>query len=245
MNVNWKMRFGILLLFVSLIMYAVHFFIFKDITGLEEKTLFYLAFMPIEVVFVTLILDQLLEVRDRRERMEKLNMVIGVFFSEVGTKLLTIFSAGDPNIEKIRSDLVVGPKWTEKEFLEAYERLKKYDYKVDIKQIDLESLKSFLVSKRSSMVQLLENPVLLEHELFTETLRAVFHVTEELDTRKSLHELPASDYAHLSLDMKRAYTQLVSEWLDYMRYMNNRYPYLYSLAMRTNPFDKEASPIVR
>jgi hypothetical protein len=201
--------------------------------------------MPIEVIFVTLILDQLLEVRDRRERMEKLNMVIGVFFSEVGTKLLTIFSASDPNIEKIRSDLVVGPQWTEKQFLVACEQLKKYNYKVDIGQIDLESLKSFLVSKRSSMVQLLENPVLLEHESFTESLRAVFHVTEELDMRKSLQGLPDSDYVHLSLDMKRAYTQLVSEWLDYMRYMKNRYPYLYSLAMRTNPFDKEASPIVR
>jgi hypothetical protein len=245
MNVNWKLRFGIILLFVSFILYIAHFFIFKDIIGLEEKTLFYLAFMPIEVIFVTLILDQLLEVRDRRERMEKLNMVIGVFFSEVGTKLLTIFSASDPNIEKIRSDLVVGPQWTEKQFLVACEQLKKYDYKVDIGQIDLESLKSFLVSKRSSMVQLLENPVLLEHESFTESLRAVFHVTEELDMRKSLQGLPDSDYVHLSLDMKRAYTQLVSEWLDYMRYMKNRYPYLYSLAMRTNPFDKEASPIVR
>jgi hypothetical protein len=139
----------------------------------------------------------------------------------------------------------VSPQWTEKQFLAASGQLKKYEYRVDIKQIDLDSLKSLLISKRSFMAQMLENPVLLEHESFTESLRAVFHLTEELDTRKSLHGLPDSDYAHLSIDMKRAYTRLVSEWLDYMRYMKNRYPYLYSLAMRTNPFDKEASPIVR
>ncbi len=111
--------------------------------------------------------------------------------------------------------------------------------------MDMDSLKKFLVSKRSSMVQLMENPTLLEHETFTESLRAVFHLIEELDSRPSLQDLPKSDYAHLSGDMKRAYTQLVSEWLDYMKYLKNKYPYLYSLSMRTNPFDKEASPIVK
>jgi hypothetical protein len=32
--------------------------------------------------------------------------------------------------------------------------------------------------------------------------------------------------------------------LDYMKYMKENYPYLFSFAMRTNPFDREASPIV-
>ncbi len=245
MKISWKLRFGVLLLCVSIFMYAVNYIVFHNIEHLEESTLFYLAYMPLEVIFITLILDQLMEMRDRRERLEKLNMVIGVFFSEVGTNLLRYFAKCDRNIESICNDLVVSSKWTDKQFLEASKRLKKYDYSVDIKQMDIDSLKKFLVSKRSSMVQLMENPTLLEHETFTESLRAVFHLVEELDTRTSLQDLPDSDYAHLSGDMKRAYTQLISEWLDYMKYMKNRYPYLYSLAMRTNPFDKEASPIVK
>ena len=226
-------------------MYAINYIVFHNIEHLEESTLFYLAYMPLEVIFITLILDQLMEMRDRRERLEKLNMVIGVFFSEVGTNLLRYFAKCDRNIDSICNDLVVSSKWSDQQFLEASKRLKKYDYSVDIKQMDIEGLKKFLVSKRSSMVQLMENPTLLEHETFTESLRAVFHLVEELDTRTSLQDLPDSDYAHLSGDMKRAYTQLVSEWLDYMKYMKNKYPYLYSLAMRTNPFDKEASPIVK
>jgi len=86
--------------------------------------------------------------------------------------------------------------------------------------------------------------VILEHESFTELLRAVFHLTEELEFRKGLKALPASDLAHLNGDMERAYSRLIAAWLDYMRYVKNRYPYLYSLAMRTNPFDVNASPIV-
>ena len=45
--------------------------------------------------------------------------------------------------------------------------------------------------------------------------------------------------------MKRAYVLLIREWLDYMSHLRTDYPYLYSLAVRTNPFDPEASPEVK
>lgn len=45
--------------------------------------------------------------------------------------------------------------------------------------------------------------------------------------------------------MKRVYTRLVTQWLLYMRHLKDHYPYLFSLAMRTNPFDEDAKPIVK
>ena len=54
-----------------------------------------------------------------------------------------------------------------------------------------------------------------------------------------------SDYTHLAGDMKRVFTLLVYEWLAYMKHLKDNYPYLFSLAMRTNPFDETASPVVR
>jgi hypothetical protein len=36
----------------------------------------------------------------------------------------------------------------------------------------------------------------------------------------------------------------VHQWLDYLRYLKTNYPYLFSLAIRTNPFDEKASPVV-
>lgn len=88
-------------------------------------------------------------------------------------------------------------------------------------------------------------PNLLEHESFTELLRAVCHLTQELSHRKDLIELPDTDYEHLAGDIKRAYVLLVHEWVDYMKYLKDNYPYFFSLAMRTNPFDQDASPIVK
>jgi hypothetical protein len=82
---------------------------------------------------------------------------------------------------------------------------------------------------------------MLEHESFTNLLWAVFHLTDELAHRRDLKKLPDSDYEHLAGDIKRAYYQLVLQWLDYMKHLKHDYPYLFSLAMRTNPFDKDAS----
>jgi hypothetical protein len=200
--------------------------------------------MPIEVIFVTLVLDQLLELREKKERMDKLNMVVGVFFSEVGTRLLSEFAKSDPDIENIRNDLIADQKWTDERFAETSKRLKNYKHKIEIDRIDLEKLRSFLVKNRGFLVRLLENPVLLEHESFTDLLRAVFHLTEELEFRKDFGTLPKSDLMHIKVDIERVYVRLLNTWLEYMKHMKNYHPYLYSLSMRTNPFDVNASPIV-
>jgi len=240
----WQMRTGVILICVSIAQYAVHYFFFKDLHFLEEYTLFYFAFLPIEAIFVTLILDQLMEIRARKDRFDKLNMVIGVFFSEVGTRLLSVLSGGDPNIDDIRGELIVGPKWSDEQFNEARKRLKTMLY-IDVGMVNLKDLKQFLIGKRNFLVRLLENPALLEHESFTGLLRAVFHLTEELEFRKDLDSLPDSDYGHIRVDLERVYVRLFEAWLDYMKYMKNHHPYLYSLAMRTNPFDANASPVVK
>ncbi|BAI61556.1 conserved hypothetical protein [Methanocella paludicola SANAE] len=243
-KLDWQIRIGLILVVVSIVLYILHYLIFQNFHFLSEYTLFYFAFMPIEVIFVTLVLDQLLEFREVEDRMEKLNMVIGVFFSEEGTRLLKEFAASDPDIEQIRNDLVVGQKWTDRQFEDVKRRLNDHPHNIDINKVDLENLRNILISKREFSVRLLENPVLLEHESFTELLRSVFHLTEELEFRKDLKALPQSDLIHIDKDMERVYARLIGTWLDYMKYMKKRYPYLYSLSMRTNPFDVNASPIV-
>jgi hypothetical protein len=101
------------------------------------------------------------------------------------------------------------------------------------------------MGKRNFMLRLLENPNLLEHETFTELLMAVFHLTEELGHRQSCSELCQADRNHFGGDIKRAYLLLIYEWLGYMKHLKQNYPYLFSLALRTNPFDPEASVEVR
>jgi len=95
-------------------------------------------------------------------------------------------------------------------------------------------------AKKETSCRIVPYPNLLEHETFTDLLWAVFHLAEELAYRKNVSLLPNSDYEHLIGDIKRVHVLLLSEWLDYMKHLREDYPYLFSLAVRTNPFNPDA-----
>jgi DNA-binding Lrp family transcriptional regulator len=182
--------------------------------------------------------------REKQIRLQKTNVVLGTFFSETGTQLLNIFTAFDQQAGTIGKALKVTGNWSKKEFSEGKRLIESYDFSVDIHSSDLESLSRFLEEKGDSMLRHMENPALLEHESFTDLLQAIIHLRDEFLYRTDLRQLPDSDYRHLAGDMQRAYRRLVYQWLDYMNYLKDNYPYLFQLAVRTNPFDPDASPIV-
>ena len=242
---RWQWIAAAWLVGVSLILYVSHFLIFQDSRHIFLWSLTSLAFLPISVLFVTLIINRLLTDRERRARLEKMNMVIGAFFSEVGSELLAMLSEWDDDVDALRPLLSITGEWNEKARASAVRRLSAHSYSINSARVDLAVTKEFLSSRRTFLLRLLENPNLLEHEAFTALLRAALHIAEELDYRESLEDLPASDQEHLAGDLRRAYAVLVRQWLDYLWFIKKAYPYLFSLAVRTNPFDRKASAVVR
>ncbi len=238
---NWQVILACLLISLSIIFYLLHYFLFRDAHHIFLYMIGDIAFLFLDVLIVTMVLHRLLEFREKRSILNKLNMVIGTFFSEVGTELLKKCSRFDPGLTDIAKSLVITADWNNKEFAAGRASVKKHASNLNSKSGNLAEVKDFLVTKRPFLLNLLENPNLLEHESFTELLWAVFHLTDELVHRKDLSRLPDTDYQHLSGDIKRAYQQLILQWLDYMRHLKCNYPYLFSLAIRMNPFDEKAS----
>lgn len=245
MKLSWEMRLGIILIMLSILIYSIKYLIMGDAQNTINYLFNSLGYLPLNVLLVTIILNRLLANRSRQNRLEKMNIVVGVFFSELGTWLLTYLSDNDPNLCKLKGDLVKIDLWSEEEFLRVQDKFRNHNYSIDTKKIDIKALSAYLSSKRSFSLRLLENPLLLENESFTNLLRSVFHLTEELEHRRDLQGLPDSDYRHLAGDIERAYFLLVMEWMAYMRYLNSNYPYLFSLAMRTNPFDENACVTIK
>lgn len=243
-NFKWQIILGLVLVALSVILYLIHFLIFKDAHHIFIYLLGDIAFLPVDVLIVTLIIDRVLSAREKKSMLEKLNMVIGMFFSEVGLKLIYYFSCFDLNADNVKKELCSLQGWTDKDFERASKFAGKFKYSVNCRTGNLEELKSFLSLKRSFLLRLLENPNLLEHEKFTELLWAVFHLTEELEYRSDLKSGPDSDYNHISGDIKRAYVLIIAEWLLYVKHLKSNYPYLYSLVIRMNPFNENASPVV-
>lgn len=188
--------------------------------------------------------EMLILKRETQSRRRKVNMVLGVFFSEVGYNLLVLFSNHNQTVDEVRQDLLVDSNWTMERFTAAQKIIKTHHLAVDIGGIALEPLRKLLNSKRDFIVNLLENPVLIEHENFSEALLVVFHLLDELSSRDQLSTLPESDIKHLAGDMNRAYKKLVEQWLTYLRHLKGQYPYIFSLSVRKNPFNPDADPIV-
>ena len=231
----------LLLMFISAFFYVLRYAIFQDAYEIFSDLLDDIGFVFIEILLATVIIHQIITEWARRSMLRKLNMVIGAFFSEVGTTLLEYFRDFDKNAEAISHHLLINADWSPEHFGRIRQVLQEHRYEIDSRAGDLAGLRTFLIEKRSFLLRLLENPNLLEHEEFTKLLWAVFHLSEELSYRPSVKGLPEADYRHLSEDIRRAAVLLVQHWLCRMENLKANYPYLFSLALRTNPFDPDAS----
>jgi hypothetical protein len=238
---NWKVIFGLCLIGLSTIIFIGHYLAFHDLHHIFIYLVHDIAFIPIEVLIVTLIIHKVISSREHKAKLNKLNMVIGTFFSEVGTDLISFIAAYDPYRDDLQKRVLLDNKWTDKQFTKTVFFLRLHKYEIEVKHKDLQELKTLLLEKRAFLLDLLGNPNLLEHDAFTDLLWAVFHLTEELQHRKKITKTNQEDLEHLGGDIKRVYSLLVKEWLAYMKHLKYDYPYLFSLAVRTNPFDPNSS----
>lgn len=106
MKINWRVKLGLLLIIVSVILYTIQYIIFHE---LHEQLLYLaidLAFVPIEVLVVILVIETAIDQKEKQVMMEKINMVISAFFSELGTPLLREISKFDPQKRKNSSKII-------------------------------------------------------------------------------------------------------------------------------------------
>jgi hypothetical protein len=200
-----------------------------------------MAFIPIQVLIVTVIINELIASRERRSMLKKMNMVIGAFFSEMGMELLKRIFRFDSSNYDLKDTLLIDNKWTHKDFSKAINFVKNYNYSIDSMSGNIKELKIFLSEKRAFLLTMLANPNLLEHLSFTDLLWSISHLTQELELRKDLNNLNNLDSEHLSEDIRRAYSILIVEWIAYLKHLKEDYPFSYSLAIRNNPFNELSS----
>lgn len=243
-GLSWKMKVAFVLIGASALLSLLHVFLFADLHSL----LFYLAldvvFVPIQVLLVTVLIEQLMNEREKQTMLRKLNMLIGAFFGEVGNGLIKMMGATCADSSTPEQALAVAQDWRKSNYKEAAEFIENYRWKLDLHKVGLQDLKELLLKRRNFVLGLLQNPNLLEHDSFADLLLAICHLTEELEAREILQELPRSDLNHLENDILRAFSLLVREWLSYMQHLGEHYPYMHSLSVRTNPFNPDANPVV-
>ena len=224
---NYYVFVSIILIAISCIMFFIHYMVFGQAVNTAYYSLMNLCFIPINSLVVTIILERIIDHKAKEERVNKLNMLVGIFFTEVGCKLMHLIINADKeaknsitcfdNLDKIGYDLL------------------KHEYKIDIKEIDLEALKTILIDNSSLLINLISNENLLQHEIFTDLLMSVVHLRDELIFMEN-NETNGIDITHLENDIMRVYKNITIQWIHYLEYLNKFYPFLYNNAIRINPF---------
>jgi voltage-gated potassium channel len=197
------------------------------------------------LTLLTSVTQWFLQRRQAALNKHRISMLVGVFFTEVGNQLLRIFSGFDPGIATVRKDFLVTADWTPEKFQLLKKRLNNYEHKIDPLSLELGKTWDFLRSKGDLLVRQLENADLIDNENFTGLLWATVHLRDELAARSSLENLPKADIAHVANDAKRAYALLTIQWIDYLQFLKVKYPFLFSLALRTNPFVENQDAVIK
>jgi vacuolar-type H+-ATPase subunit I/STV1 len=116
-QISWQALLGIALIVLSAFVYFIHYLIFHDVHHIFLYLIGDVAFVFIEVLLVTIIIHRLLGEREKRAKLEKMNMVIGTFFSEVGTELLGRFSRFDSRNNELQKQLIGLKEFSQNNFL--------------------------------------------------------------------------------------------------------------------------------
>ena len=249
-RLSWKVKFSIVMVLLIIIIYGSNYLVLGDGEHIISYVWTHLGFIPVDILLVAFLLDEIIEKKEKEAMLEKLDMLMSTFFSEVGNDLISQLSAANKyktsteNLKSIKN-------WNEEDFDNKLAELKdaSLDFQADISAEEreefLENLRTLLASKREFIINLINNPNLLEKEEFTELTNAILHLDEELEHRKDLALVTDTDFGHLNGDMKRVYDKLVYEWVNYLKYLYKNYPYMIALVIRTNPFDADAYVYVK
>jgi hypothetical protein len=238
------MIYGLIAVAASGIMYLIDYLIFRDTRQLLNRLIDDLSFIPISVFIIVVIIEGFLAYQEKLSMRHKLNMVVGVFFSEVGNTLIRKLLHSYKNSEEIVRNFSVTITWTQADFQNARAFSSAIPARPEGQKIDFSDLKAFLILKRGFLLSLLENQNLIEHEKFSDLLWAIFHLTEELDYRTSVTNLAGPDLNHIEGDVARLYGELLYQWVAYAEHLKDKYPYLFSLTVRMSPFAANPSAAV-
>lgn len=238
---KWRIKFSLLIVVLIIIIYGSNYLVPGDGEHIISYVWTHLGFIPVDILVVAFLLKGIIERKEKETMLEKLDMLMSTFFSELGNDLITQLSTA--NLKSTKN-------WDDKDYENKLKELKNspIEFTANItpenRKKFLEDLRELLVNKREFILRLINKPNLLEKDEFTSLISAILHLNEELEHRKDLALVNDIDFEHLNGDMNKVYNILVHKWVYYLKYLNKHHTYMIALMIRTNPFDEDASVYV-
>ncbi|MCB2228406.1 MAG: hypothetical protein KQH53_17130 [Desulfarculaceae bacterium] len=215
------------LLAISAIFYLGWWGITGDLTYISKYFYLHLSFLPIHALVLGLILDELIQAREKIERRKRLNMFLGIFFRQMGLDIMLNMLTLVENREELEEGLLVDKSWKASHFRHARRDVAHLKLEMRPDREELANLLDMLADRESDIISMTRNPLMLEFESLYRCLLALFHLIEETHFRGPVDALPDSAAAHLASDAGKALTRLASLWLAYLEHLKGEHPVLF------------------
>ncbi len=218
---------SVILIGISVCIYLIQILLFHDVRDTTFYILQDFAFMPITIAIATIVVGELVNAQERKQRLEKTRMLTSSFFTQFGSVFLLELMPRTECEQCIKEIFLFGGRENE-----GTERdiLKKASLAVEMDEAGYTAIHNILIQNRTTLLVIASNPFLLEHQCFTEMLWSIFHLLDEYRLRGAWSQLTKEDILHINHDFENTLRLMLESWIGNIHYLQETYPEFYSAA---------------
>ncbi len=188
----------------------------------------HLAFLPIHALVIGVIIEGLLNFRERAQRQKKMNVFVGIFFRQMGLDLLLKITPLVENWDDLESIILVDSSWRAARFRRARAEISSFMPRMNADISQMANFFTMLHQKETDIIQMTRNPHLLDFESFYRTLLSLFHLIEESHIRGPVSGWAPATLLHLGSDLAKTLRLMLRLWLHYLEFLKSENPVLFS-----------------
>ena len=215
------------LVLLSSALYGLVYLIHGDAGYIGKYVTYHLAFLPLHALVLGLILEEILNLREKNNRQRKLNIFLGIFFRQMGVEFTAITFELLNNRSELDKLIMAQPSWKRRDFRNARYELDQFKPGLKDDPRVLSQLMTFLREREQDILEMTRNPNLWEFERLYRTLVGLFHLIEESHFRGALEKMSRASREHLAKDAGNTLLMLLSLWLEYLEFLKKQHPVLF------------------
>lgn len=211
------------LLAISACIYGMQVLIFNDVRNTEFYIFQDMAFIPISIAITTVVVGELLDINNKRDSRQKTRMLTSTFFSDIGFELMSMLALVS-NIDEALLYTMNDPDISESDKIAA---IKKSDFTVNADMGIYTIISDVIIASKTDILILSSNPMLYDHEYFSDLLWELLHLMDEFRLRGDYVKLTPNDLTELNSDFTQVLELLLINWVVNAKYLKETYPNFY------------------
>ena len=211
------------LLAISACIYGMQILIFKDVRNTEFYIFQDMAFIPISIAITTVVVGELLDINNKRDSRQKTRMLTSTFFSDIGFELMSMLALVS-NIDEALLQTINDSDLSEQDKISA---IKNSGFTVNADMGMYTVISDVIIASKTDILILSSNPMLYDHECFSDLLWELLHLMDEFRLRGNYVKLTPNDLTELNSDFAQVLELLLINWVVNAKYLKETYPNFY------------------